>query len=212
MKIESDRSHVYRTGGLEEIDLLRDPVAQLRAWIEDAYAAGVREPNAMCLATADARGKPSARVVLLRGLEERGLTFYSSYLSRKAVEIAENPHAAATFFWIELERQVRVEGHVSQLPDEESESDFASRPRGHQLSAWASEQSEPIDARATLEERLAHFDLRFEGVAIPRPHSWGGYVLAPDRFEFWSGRPNRLHDRFEFARSGRGWAVRRLQP
>jgi len=212
VKIESDRSHAYAPGSPDENGLLADPVAQLRAWIDDAYAAGVGEPNAMCLATADAAGRPSARIVLLRGLDERGLAFYTSYLSRKAREISENPHAAATFFWPALSRQVRVEGAIAQLPEDESEAYFASRPRGHQLSAWASEQSEPIDARATLEERLAHFDQRFEGQAVPRPHSWGGYVVAADRFEFWSGRPNRVHDRHEFGRSGKGWTVRRLQP
>jgi pyridoxamine 5'-phosphate oxidase len=166
----------------------------------------------MCLATADAAGRPSGRIVLLRGLDERGLAFYSSYLSRKAREISENPRAAATFFWPQLSRQVRVEGEIAQLPEDESEAYFASRPRGHQLSAWASEQSEPVDARTTLEARLEHFDQRFEGETVPRPHSWGGYVIAPDRFEFWSGRPNRLHDRHEFRLEGRTWTVRRLQP
>jgi pyridoxamine 5'-phosphate oxidase len=212
VKIESDRSHAYEPGSLEENGLLGDPVAQLRAWIDDAYAAGVGEPNAMCLATADAAGRPSGRIVLLRGLDERGLAFYSSYLSRKAREISENPRAAATFFWPQLSRQVRVEGEIAQLPEDESEAYFASRPRGHQLSAWASEQSEPVDARTTLEARLEHFDQRFEGETVPRPHSWGGYVIAPDRFEFWSGRPNRLHDRHEFRLEGRTWTVRRLQP
>jgi pyridoxamine 5'-phosphate oxidase len=190
-----------------------DPVARLRQWIDDAAAAGVEEPASMCFATADAGGRPSARIVLLRGLDDRGLRFYTSYFSRKARELSENPFAAVVFHWAATQRQVRVEGTTEMLAEWESDEYFASRPRGHQLAAWASEQSEPIEARDILESRFAHFDERFaDEASIPRPHSWGGYLLKPDRFEFWQGRPNRMHDRFEYRRRGLDWHVSRLQP
>lgn len=212
MSFESSR-HTYERAALTEADVRRDPIAQLQAWLDEAYAdASVREPNAMCVATVDASGAPSARIVLLRGLDDRGLVFYSSYFSRKGRELAANPKIAAVFYWAELERQVRVEGAVTQLGDEESDAYFESRPRGHQLSAWASEQSETVENRSVLEERLAHFDERFEGGEIPRPHSWGGYLIVPARIEFWQGRPNRLHDRLLFSRDGRRWNLDRLQP
>ncbi len=166
----------------------------------------------MSLATANSAGGPSARIVLLRGLDDRGLRFYTSYFSRKGRELAENPNAAALFHWPPLARQVRVEGIAEMLSEDESDEYFASRPRGHQLAAWASEQSEPVEAREVLEDRFAHFDQRFAGDAVPRPHSWGGYLLKPSRFEFWQGRPNRMHDRFEYVRDGAGWDVSRLQP
>ncbi len=166
----------------------------------------------MCLATADRAGCPSARIVLLRGLDHRGLRFYTSYFSRKGRELAENPQVAALFHWPALERQVRVEGVAEMLSEDESDEYFATRPRGHQLAAWASEQSEPIEGREILEERFAHFDQRFAGEPVPRPHSWGGYLLKPSRFEFWLGRVDRMHDRFEFARSGAAWLASRLQP
>jgi pyridoxamine 5'-phosphate oxidase len=189
-----------------------DPIAELQRWVDAAKAAGVVEPTAMCVATADARGTPSARMVLLRGLDARGLRFYTSYFSRKGRELAERGRIACVFWWGALERQVRVEGSVTQLSEEESDAYYQSRPRGHRLAAWASEQSEPVDARETLEERYAHFEQRFEGEDVPRPHSWGGYLVAPDRFEFWQGRPNRLHDRAEYTRNGALWTTRRLQP
>jgi pyridoxamine 5'-phosphate oxidase len=157
-------------------------------------------------------GKPSARIVLLRGLDSTGLRFYTSYLSRKGRELAENPFAAATFYWPKLTRQVRVEGSVTPLSDEESDAYFDSRPRGHRLSAWASEQSEPIESHDLLQQRFTHFEERFEGDDVPRPHSWGGYLLVPSRFEFWTGRPNRMHERVQYTRTPQGWETTLLQP
>ena len=212
MNLEGSRVS-YDAGDLLESTVARDPFEQLRAWLERAYATPeVGEANAMCLSTATAEGRPSSRMVLLRGLDARGLRFFTSYLSRKGREIGENPHVSVVMYWAPLHRQVRIEGTVTQLGEDESDEYFATRPRGHRLSAWASEQTEPIDDRATLDERLQHFDERFEGEDVPRPHSWGGYVIAPERFEFWQGRPNRMHDRIEYVRAKSGWLLRRLQP
>ncbi|MGC1382123.1 MAG: pyridoxamine 5'-phosphate oxidase [Candidatus Baltobacteraceae bacterium] len=193
-------------------DASLDPIALLGRWIDEAGGPERVEAIAMCLATADAIGRPSARIVLLRGLDARGLRFYTSYGSRKGRELAANPSAAALFYWPALQRQVRIEGSISELPESESDEYFASRPRGHQLAAWSSEQSEPLESRAILEERYAHFEQRFENAEVPRPHSWGGYVLSPSRFEFWRGQPNRMHDRLAYARSGHAWQIVRLQP
>ncbi len=212
MNLESSRA-AYGSGQLLESTAQHDPIEQLREWLELAYATpSIVEANAMCVATAGSDGTVSARMVLLRGLDERGLVFFTSYGSRKGRQIAENPRAAATFYWPPIHRQVRVEGAVSQLPEDESDTYFATRPRGHQLSAWASEQGEPVEGREVLDERLKHFGERFEGDEVPRPHSWGGYIIAPDRFEFWQGRENRMHDRLEYVRDGRSWKIRRLQP
>jgi pyridoxamine 5'-phosphate oxidase len=212
VKIESSRTS-YELGELLESTADPDPVAQLRRWLDEAYAdAATIDANAMCLATANEDGQPSARIVLLRGLDARGLQFFTSYLSRKGRDLGRNPLAAATFFWPHLQRQVRVEGRVAQLDEDESEAYFESRPHEHRLSAWASEQSEPIETRALLEERMEHFAARFEGEDVPRPHSWGGYLIVPSRYEFWQGRKNRLHDRLEYRRDGSNWTIRRLQP
>jgi pyridoxamine 5'-phosphate oxidase len=191
---------------------MNDPIALLVRWIEDAGGTDCVEAVAMCLATADATGKPSSRIVLLRGVDDDGLRFFTSYSSRKGRELAENPLAAATFYWPKLTRQVRIEGSVTALSESESDAYFQSRPRGHQLAAWASEQSEPIDSPELLEERFAHFDQRFEGEEVPRPHSWGGYLLVPSRFEFWQGRPNRMHERIVYARRNNNWEISLLQP
>lgn len=191
---------------------MSDPTALLASWIEDAGGENSIEAVAMCLATVDSDGKPSARIVLLRGLDRDGLRFFTSYTSRKGRELAANPFAAATFYWPNLSRQVRVEGQVAMLSENESDAYFASRPRGHRLAAWSSEQSEPIDSTEILVERFAHFDQRFEDQDVPRPHSWGGYRLVPSRFEFWISRPNRMHDRLVYTRYGATWKISRLQP
>jgi pyridoxamine 5'-phosphate oxidase len=201
----------YERAELREDTVLSDPIEQLRVWLGEAHQANSLEPNAMCVCTV-ADGRPSARMVLLRGLSERGLLFYTSYFSRKGREISANPHVAAVFYWPELERQVRVEGDVEQLSEDESDAYFASRPRGHQIGAWASEQSEPVEARDILDQRVMDYSERFEGEEVPRPHSWGGYAIRPRRIEFWQGRPNRMHDRLEFEQAGGSWAMRRLQP
>ena len=212
MNIESSRRS-YERSELIEGDMFSNPIDQLKRWVEEAEAVSTSvEANAMCVATVSADGRPSARMVLLRGLDDRGLIFYTSYFSRKGREIAENPRVAATFYWPALERQVRVEGTVTQVAEDESDAYFESRPRGNRLSAWASEQSEPVERREILDERMEHFNERFEGEDVPRPHSWGGYLIAPDRIEFWQGRPNRLHDRLVYARENRVWTITRLQP
>jgi pyridoxamine 5'-phosphate oxidase len=203
----------YESEPLLESGLAADPIEQLRGWLDQAYAMPeIPEPNAMSLASAQRDGRVSARIVLLRGLDRRGLIFYTSYFSRKAQQIGENPRVAATFFWPQLHRQVRVEGTIAPISEDESDAYFASRPRGHQLSAWASEQSEGVERREILAERMAHFEGRFAGEEVPRPHSWGGYAIAPEYVEFWQGQPNRLHDRLAYLREGAAWAVQRLQP
>lgn len=191
---------------------MNSPLELLRAWIDEAGGSARVEAIAMCLATAGAGCRPSARMVLLRGLDERGLRFYTSYESRKARELADNPLAAATFYWPWVQRQVRVEGEVKRLSESESDDYFGARPRGHQLAAWASEQSAEIESQALLDERFDHFEQRFEGHEVPRPHSWGGYLLAPAYVEFWQGRPNRMHERTAYERSRNGWRRALLQP
>lgn len=191
---------------------MTDAIALLAHWIDDAGGMEAIEAVAMCLATADEDARPSARIVLLRGLDARGLRFYTSYLSRKGRELAQNPHAAGVLYWPRLHRQVRIEGTVMPLGEEESDAYFKARPRGHRIAAWASEQSEPVESYATLEERFAHFEARFEDEEVPRPHSWGGYLLTPEGVEFWQGRPNRMHERILYLRSADGWSPTRLQP
>ena len=211
---EIDLARIRRAYGSAELNenaVSANPTAQLQHWLHDALNAGVLEPNAMCVSTA-LDGQPSSRIVLLRALDERGLVFYTSYFSRKGQELAANPRAAALFYWPLLERQVRVEGRADQLPEDESDAYFATRPRGHQIGAWASEQSEPVESREILDQRMRDYGKRFEDEDVPRPHSWGGYLIRPHRFEFWQGRANRMHDRLAFVRGAGGWSVRRLQP
>lgn len=207
-----DLRREYTRAGLDESDLPPDPIQQFRLWFDDAASAGLHEPNAMSLATATPDGSPSARTVLLKGFDENGFTFYTDYDSRKGRELEENPRAALLFYWGELERQVRIEGSASRLTGEESDAYFGGRPRGSQLSALASEQSSTLESRAELEERVRELEREYEGREIPRPASWGGYRLLPERVEFWQGRENRLHDRLLYVREGGGWRIERLQP
>lgn len=204
----------YAAGGLAESDLAPDPVAMFRRWLHDATAAGLHEPNAMVLATATGDGIPSARIVLLKGLDERGFVFFTNYTSRKAAELDANPTAALLFPWHDLERQVRVEGPVSRLTDEENTAYFATRPRGSQLGAWASPQSQVVGSRAELDDRYAAASARFEDAAdVPVPPDWGGYRVAPETVEFWQGRRGRMHDRLRYRRAAAGaWVTERLAP
>ncbi len=204
----------YERGELRESELGADPILALTRWLDEAYAVPelVVEPNAMALATVAADGRPSLRMVLLRGLDQRGLRFFTSYDSRKGRELLARPFAAATFWWAALERQVRVEGDVRRVDEDESDLYFASRPRGHRLAAWASEQSEPVESRAVLDERMAHFEERFADEEIERPHSWGGFLIVPRAMEFWQGRANRMHDRLLYRRDREDWVRVRLQP
>jgi pyridoxamine 5'-phosphate oxidase len=208
----ADLRREYQLRGLSESEVDPDPVAQFRRWFDGALAAGVAEPNAMVLATATPDGRPSARVVLLKGVDERGFAFFTNYLSRKGRELASNPHAALTFFWPELERQVRVEGTVAPVSPEESDAYFRSRPPDSQLGAWASPQSEVVGGREMLERRLAELRERFAGGDVPRPPHWGGYRLQPQAIEFWQGRADRLHDRLCYTRAGSAWRIGRLAP
>ncbi len=208
----ADLRKEYTRSGLDESDLDPDPIEQFRRWFEEALGANLHEPNAMTLATATPDGKPSARIVLLKGYDERGFVFYTSYEGRKSRELEENPRCALVFYWGELERQVRIEGRAKRVPDGEADAYFASRPRGSRLGAWASAQSREIEGREVLEDRLRELEAEYEGREVPRPPFWGGYRVEPDAFEFWQGRENRLHDRLAYRREEGGWEVSRLQP
>jgi pyridoxamine 5'-phosphate oxidase len=202
----------YTRAGMHEADMDPDPIVQFRAWFENVIEADLHEPNAMILATATRDGRPSARTVLLKGYDERGFVFYTNYEGRKASDLEANPACALLFYWGELERQVRIEGRAVRLSGEESDAYFASRPRGSRLGAWASEQSQPVEDRSILEERVKALEAEYGGREIPRPPFWGGYRVEPDTIEFWQGRENRLHDRLVYGRIGGGWKMQRLQP
>lgn len=209
-----DRRIQYETAGLNFDDLDESPVQQWHAWYVEAAEAELPEPNAMAISTIDAEGLPDSRIVLVRGLDDDGLTFFGNYNSAKGQQLDANPVASAVFPWIGLHRQVRVRGTVEMLPRHESDAYFASRPRDSQLGAWASPQSEVINGRDILNERHAEFAEKFAGVEVLRPPHWGGWLLVPEVFEFWQGRPNRLHDRFRYRRDDvtQDWVIERLAP
>lgn len=202
----------YQKGALDEASVLGDPIAQFQSWMDAAIAAEVPEANAMTLSTVNAEGHPSARIVLLRGLDERGFVFFTNYESRKGQDLAANNHAALTFFWPDLERQIRIAGTVDKVSAEESDAYYNGRPRGSRLGAWASPQSQVIENREFLELRLEQEGKRFGEQEVVRPPHWGGYRLNPVSVEFWQGRPSRLHDRIQYVRAEAGWKVQRLAP
>lgn len=203
----------YEIGELTEATAGDDPFALLHTWLQDALNAEIIEPNAMCLATVDEQGNPDARFVLLRGFDARGLVFYTNSQSAKGRQLAQRPYASLVFWWGALERQARVWGRVEPVDDAEADAYFATRPRGHQLAAWVSPQSAPIPDRAWLEARAAAVEREFEGRDVARPPYWTGYRVVPERFEFWQGRRNRLHDRLLYTLQPDGrWKRERLAP
>jgi len=206
----ADLRQSYEKNELLESSALASPFDQFARWFNDALAAGVAEPNAMTLATVNAQGQPSARTVLVKGYDQTGFTFFTNYESRKGQDLAGNDRAALLFFWQPLERQVRIEGRVEKVTAEESDAYYASRPVGSRLGAWASEQSRPT-TREDLQAREAAFAEKF-GQSPPRPEHWGGYRVRPDAFEFWQGRPSRLHDRLAYQAHADGWHIIRLAP
>jgi pyridoxamine 5'-phosphate oxidase len=201
----------YAAGGLDESDLQDEPMAMFRSWMHDVVVAGLHEPNAMVVATADSSGAPSARMVLLKALDERGFVFFTNYESRKAAELLANPRCALLFCWHELERQVRVEGEAHQLSGAENDAYFATRPRASQLGAWASPQSQVVAGRPQLDAAYDEVAARFPD-QVPTPDHWGGFRVRPAAVEFWQGRRGRMHDRLRYRRVDDAWAVERLAP
>jgi pyridoxamine 5'-phosphate oxidase len=208
----ADLRKEYTRAGLDEADTDRDPLIVFQNWFAQAVAAKLPEPNAMTLATVTGQGRPAARVVLLKGFDERGFAFYTNHDGRKGQELAGCPFAALVFHWAELERQVRIEGSVTLVEPETADAYFASRPLGNRLGAWASPQGQVIASRAALDELWHATQTRFADGNVPRPPNWGGYRVLPEVIEFWQGRPSRMHDRLQYTRSADGWTRVRLAP
>lgn len=209
----ADLRQNYTLAGLDRNDIDRNPIIQFGVWFEQAVAAQILEPNAMTLATATSDGKPSARIVLLKGFDERGFVFYTNYHSQKGRELLANQWAALVFWWGELERQIRIEGKVEKVSGEESDEYFYSRPHNSQLGAWASDQSQVIPSREVLDQKLTQLSEQYQQTTIPRPPHWGGFRVIPESIEFWQGRPNRLHDRLVYRLTeAETWQIERLSP